>query len=236
MKIVSYNVLADCYVKPEMFPLVRPEHLDRGYRRRLLIERLVGYAADVICLQEVEEEVFGELQTRLTGYQGVLARKGGGKPDGCATFVRGRSASHQPRPYSDGTGHVALVTLLEDVAVVNTHFKWGSATSRVGLDQAVELLDGLDSGVDWIVCGDFNAAPDSALVAEFHRRGFADAYASIGGDTCNSNSTPKRIDYFMHRGLRSMPLPLPAIDGRTPLPSETEPSDHLAIRATFARV
>jgi hypothetical protein len=65
--------------------------------------------------------------------------------------------------------------------------------------------------------------------------GFVDAYrARPDLNTCNPNRRAKRIDYLFHTpSLRSRPRDLPAITDRTPLPSEQQPSDHLAVGASF---
>jgi endonuclease/exonuclease/phosphatase family metal-dependent hydrolase len=159
-----------------------------------------------------------------------------GKPDGCATFVRFPVLSWRTLTYTDGSGHVALLTEVDvqgrRLGIANTHLRWGPPETRVGLDQAIELLDAMPEGPS-IIAGDFNATPDSALVAEYRRRGFLDAYADVRGATCNANGVAKRIDFLMYRGLRCAPQPIAVINGATPLPSAGEPSDHLAIRAAF---
>lgn len=237
MQVVSYNVLADSYIKPEFYPHVDPRHLDPRWRREALIERIASFTADAICLQEVERQVFSRLRSRLAGLDGHFLRKPMGKPDGCATFVRAPVLGRRALTYSDGSGHVALLTEVEAqgrrLGIANTHFMWGPPGTRAGLDQAMELLDAITEG-PWIVCGDFNANPDSALVSEFRRCGFLDAYAGIGGATCNSNGLAKRIDFLMYRGLTCLPDRIAAIDEATPLPSAGEPSDHVAIGAVFS--
>jgi mRNA deadenylase 3'-5' endonuclease subunit Ccr4 len=237
MQVVSYNVLADSYVKPVFYPHVDPGHLDPVWRRDALIARIASFRADAICLQEVESDLFAILESRLAGFVGQFARKAMGKPDGCATFVRGRVQSWQTLTYSDESGHVALLAVIEAqsrrLGIANTHLRWGPPDSQIGLVQANELLDAIGEA-PWIIAGDFNAGPDSDLIEEFRRRGFRDGYASVGGATCNANGVAKRIDFLMYRGLRCVPERVQAIDGHTALPSATEPSDHLAIRAEFS--
>ena len=66
----------------------------------------------------------------------------------------------------------------------------------------------------------------------FRERSFADAYASAPQPTCNPHRRATRIDYiFVTAGLDAVAEPVPAIEGDTPLPSATEPSDHLPITA-----
>ncbi len=88
--VASYNVLADAYINPRWYPDTPASILDPAWRELALVQRVVNLAADVICLQEVEPQRFAAMQDRLRqlGYEGRYAGKSGGKPDGCATFIR----------------------------------------------------------------------------------------------------------------------------------------------------
>ncbi len=85
------------------------------------------------------------------------------------------------------------------------------------------------------MCGDFNATVDSEVLAELLRRDLRDAYAGVeDAFTCNAKARRKRIDFILHdTAFTSTPAPIKAIENETPLPSEHEPSDHLAIAATL---
>lgn len=93
-RVVSYNILADLYVKEEfaskvLFHYCVPYALDIGYRKQLLLKELKGYNADIICLQECDEKVFTNFLERaleMLGYQGLLKCKAGGIPEGEALF------------------------------------------------------------------------------------------------------------------------------------------------------
>jgi len=74
--------------------------LPREKRAILVLEDLLAYNADVVCVQECEASLFHELfqpQLALAGYQGVLHQRGqatayelkewaASRTDGCATF------------------------------------------------------------------------------------------------------------------------------------------------------
>jgi len=83
------------------------------------------------------------------------------------------------------------------------------------------------------ICGDFNATPNADAVELLIESGFDYTHRNCAQTfTCNSNRVPKLIDYIAFRGnVRAEPLPVPAIDGHTPLPSEEQPSDHLPLMA-----
>jgi mRNA deadenylase 3'-5' endonuclease subunit Ccr4 len=257
--VVSYNVLADSYINPAWYPGVPPALLARGARTPAIVRRIADLDGDVVCLQEVEADVAAALDNRLgaLGYVGHFAPKGGGKPDGCATFVRSRAAAVRAArtlAYGDGrgrrpdSGHIALVLLLEwegrPLAVANTHLKWDPpgtpAADRWGLRQVSQLLAeraALAPGcAAWILCGDFNAGPESDVLGTLEKAGFASAYWGREHEgTCVANGRAKMIDFLCHTPcLTARPLELPRIDDRTALPSELEPSDHLPILAWFS--
>lgn len=252
--VCSYNILANSYIEPRYFPHVALEHLRPEWRMGALADAIAGMAAQIICLQEIEADSFALLRDRLgpMGYDGIFLKKAGERRDGCATFFDRTLFSLQDvrrLSYDDGvegqpaSGNVALMLRLRhgerSLGVATSHFKWQALTTphelRIGLRQARQLVAELVPCDAWIVSGDFNATADTLTLDTFWRAGFADAYATRPNDyTCNSNEIVKRIDYLLHRGpLRAVPHALPPIDSTTPLPSQEQPSDHLAIRATF---
>jgi endonuclease/exonuclease/phosphatase family metal-dependent hydrolase len=147
--------------------------------------------------------------------------------------------------YADGSGHVALLVVFEidggALGVANTHFKWDPPDTprekRHSFREATELLramNDLDPG-PWIVLGDLNVEPDSAAIEVFRDAGFDDAH-DARVMTCNANGRAKKIDFLLHdRRLVAAPASAPPIDDVTPLPSETQPSDHVPLVATFSQ-
>ena len=51
--VLSYNILADVYATSETFSYCPSWALSWPYRRQNLLREIVGYRADIICLQEV---------------------------------------------------------------------------------------------------------------------------------------------------------------------------------------
>lgn len=96
VRVMSYNVLFDGYVttlhaQTNLFPYVKPEMLHEMYRMQLVFEELVESDSDVICLQEMGENVFRtffEPMLRPLGFFGFYSNKTGTTREGCATFVR----------------------------------------------------------------------------------------------------------------------------------------------------
>ena len=256
--IASYNALANAYIKPERYPNTPAAVLGAAQRIPALLRHISRLDTDVICLQEVESDMYQAIHTSLEplGYQSHWLRKGGRKPDGCATFFRYAVVSLRAVDeicFADGrggrsdSGHVALILLLEQgshlLGITNTHLKWDPPQTKRddqwGYRQVTLLLDKHRSvGADchaWILCGDLNATPDSEVVRTIRRAGMRDAYGDQDPpSTCVPNGAAKKIDYLFHSAsLSSRPAELPPLDDQTPLPSIREPSDHLAIRASF---
>jgi endonuclease/exonuclease/phosphatase family metal-dependent hydrolase len=237
VKVASYNVLADGYIRRSFYPGTAPALLEPARRRAAVAAHVAALDADVVCLQEVEPAMQAAIAARLPGHA-VEAEAKRGKPDAVATFVRRPIAARAALAFPDGTGHVALLVVVDHggrrVGVANTHVKWDPPGAAVGLAQVEALLDWL-AGFELdaaIVAGDFNAAPDSPHYARVRARGFGDAG---DGATCNSSQVPKRIDFLFHSpALYASAAPLAPLAPDTPLPSETQPSDHLAVAADFS--
>lgn len=257
IRIASYNVLADAYINPAWYAHIDPALLDRAWRWPALARRIAGLQPDVICLQEVEPACFAVLSRELQRQDlvGVFAQKGQGRADGCATFFRPSTLQLKQQStvhYRDAvgneadSGHVALICSFQSAMgtlhIAGTHLRWAPddtpSEAHIGWRQVRALHE---AGVDaqsqgWVVCGDLNGTAESAPLVELARSGFIDAFGAQPQPTCNPNRRAKRIDYILHGpDLSAIPEPLPVIDDETPLPSLSEPSDHLPIIATLLR-
>uniref|UniRef100_A0A1I8PS33 2',5'-phosphodiesterase 12 n=1 Tax=Stomoxys calcitrans TaxID=35570 RepID=A0A1I8PS33_STOCA len=94
-RVVSYNILADLYADSDysrsyLFPYCPAYALKVEYRKQLYIKELLGYNADIICLQEVDKKIFEyDLKPVLEdqNFKGIIAEKGS-CGEGIATFFR----------------------------------------------------------------------------------------------------------------------------------------------------
>lgn len=90
--IMSFNVLAQTLVRRELFPTSSQQALKWPYRRENLLREISGYAADVLCLQEVDFfEEFWKPKLMLDpklGYGSGHWKKKNAKLDGVAVFWR----------------------------------------------------------------------------------------------------------------------------------------------------
>jgi endonuclease/exonuclease/phosphatase family metal-dependent hydrolase len=150
------------------------------------------------------------------------------------------------------SGHIAQIGVLERNAtaaspawifgIANTHLKWdppdAPQNSQYGIRQMRQRLAALPGLAPecraWIICGDFNAEPDSAPVAALRAAGFEHSLAGVAGAaTCNANRRAQLVDYiFYNAALSASPIGAPRVADDTPLPlSIDEPSDHVAVAA-----
>jgi mRNA deadenylase 3'-5' endonuclease subunit Ccr4 len=256
--VATYNVLASAYANRVWYPKTPAMVLNPAWRVPALAQYICALKADLLCLQEVEPDLLATLRTALAaiGYAVRYARKSAGRPDGVAIFYRKEkfeSVSATRLTYADAegaapdSGYIALIALFRAadrlLGVVNTHLLWdppGTALeAQRGFRQARQLLVECEkiagSAGAWILAGDFNATPGSALVAMIQQAGFDYAHCDpAGAATCNVKGEARMIDYLFHStALRSEPERIPPIDDRTVLPSAGQPSDHVAIAARF---
>ena len=254
--MTTYNVLAQSYVKPERYRHSPAGALDESWRTGAVADQVATLGSDLICLQEVEPKVFEATVRRVEdlGYQSHFLSKDRGRPDGCATLFDPavlELKSVVEHHYLDGrggepdSGHVAQILVLEiegrTLAVANTHLRWDPPDTpvrdQIGYRQVLELLDTLaavDPAADaTIVCGDFNAEPDSDLVKLCVDRGFRSSHSETkNANTSNAGGMAKTIDFIFHTtALDSVAVELPLIEDFTAMPSDEYPSDHLPVQA-----
>ncbi|XP_061169849.1 2',5'-phosphodiesterase 12-like [Saccostrea echinata] len=95
-RVVSYNILADAFAdtdftRNELYPYCPPYAQSIDYRKQLLLKEILGYNADIICLQEVDEKVFDRYllpALQINGFSGVYQMKSGKIREGEALFYR----------------------------------------------------------------------------------------------------------------------------------------------------
>lgn len=102
--VLSYNILSDAYATNELYSYCPSWALSWPYRRQNLLREIVGYRADIVCLQEVQSDHFEEFfapELDKHGYQALYKRKTNEvysgnthTVDGCATFFRRDRFSH----------------------------------------------------------------------------------------------------------------------------------------------
>uniref|UniRef100_A0A9L0R200 Nocturnin n=1 Tax=Equus caballus TaxID=9796 RepID=A0A9L0R200_HORSE len=163
-------------------------------RKCLILEEILAYQPDILCLQEVDHyfDTFQPLLSRL-GYQGTFFPKPwspcldvehNNGPDGCALFfLQNRfklvnSANIRLTAMTLKTNQVAIAQTLEckessrQFCIAVTHLKARTGWERFRSAQGCDLLQNLQNitqgaKIPLIVCGDFNAEPTEEVYKHF---------------------------------------------------------------------
>lgn len=102
LSVLSYNILCDKYATTSQYGYTPSEVLAWNYRKDIILSEVKGYNADIVCLQEVDQERYNEFFKRELAqkdYRGVFSPKTRAKTmadkeakfvDGCATFYKSK--------------------------------------------------------------------------------------------------------------------------------------------------
>ncbi|XP_075705699.1 protein angel homolog 1 isoform X2 [Rhinoderma darwinii] len=167
--VLSYNILSQDLVdqNPQLYQHCAPEILRWDYRWPNILQELQHWEADILCLQEVQDDHYREqVQPRLSalGYSCHYKRRTGRKSDGCCTCFKAQSfallAERQVeffRPAVDvlNRDNVGLALLLQPrlpegtqdgsaapppLCVANTHLLYNPRRGDIKLAQLAFLL------------------------------------------------------------------------------------------------
>ena len=196
IRIFQWNQLSQTLgTKNDNFVQCNPQALSWSTRRWRLIEEIIRYDPDIICLQEVDH--FKLLQRALgsIGYEGMFVPKpdspclyldDNNGPDGCAIFYKtsqlqlDTSASHILSVWGVQSNQVVLSLLLthrrtgKELCVATTHLKarTGDLLTSMRNEQGKDILDWLQTTRESrpvIICGDFNGEPDEPVYGTMTR-------------------------------------------------------------------
>ncbi|KAI1887682.1 hypothetical protein AGOR_G00192830 [Albula goreensis] len=196
IRVMQWNILAQALGEgKDSFVQCPLDALNWAERKYLILEEILTYRPDILCLQEVDHyfDTFQPILNSL-GYHGTFCPKPwspcldvehNNGPDGCALFFsRDRfelvdSASIRLVAAMLKTNQVAIVQTLRcretgsPLCVAVTHLKARSGWERLRSAQGSDLLRNLQTatggceGVPLLVCGDFNAEPSEDVYRRF---------------------------------------------------------------------
>ncbi|GAA0187464.1 mRNA polyadenylation factor [Lithospermum erythrorhizon] len=88
--LVSYNILAQAYVKSALFPHSPSACLKWKVRSQAILTVLKNLGADFLCLQQEldEYESFYKKNLESVGYSSIYIQRSGQKRDGCGIFYK----------------------------------------------------------------------------------------------------------------------------------------------------
>ncbi|KAM7490800.1 hypothetical protein LguiA_033721 [Lonicera macranthoides] len=117
-RLVSYNILAQVYVKSALFPHSPSSCLKWKARSQAILTVLKSLHADFFCIQELDEyDDFYKGNIENDGYSSIYVKRSGQKRDGCGIFYKQNKAElilEEKIDYND------LVTLIQDEATPST--------------------------------------------------------------------------------------------------------------------
>ena len=112
VRLASWNLLAQVYCKADKYPWCEEEHLQWQFRKKLIVPTILDMNADVICLQEVQVDLWPDLFQELEEtYDGILQDMAGGHNVASAVLVRKSCPLQIDRIESRSR---ALLAILED--------------------------------------------------------------------------------------------------------------------------
>ncbi|KAM6440158.1 nocturnin isoform 1-T1 [Liasis olivaceus] len=195
IRVMQWNILAQALGEgKDNFVQCPMEALRWEERKCLILEEILAYQPDILCLQEVDHyfDTFQPLLSRL-GYQCAFFPKPcspcldvecNNGPDGCALFfLKDRftlinSTNIRLTAMKLKTNQVAIVQTLKcnetgkPFCIAVTHLKARNGWERFRSAQGADLLENLkqitqEAEIPLIVCGDFNAEPTEEVYKQF---------------------------------------------------------------------
>ncbi|NWH33234.1 ANGE2 protein, partial [Chloropsis hardwickii] len=192
--VMSYNILSQSLLEDNshLYKHCRQQLLFWTYRFPNILQEIKELDADVLCLQEVQEDHYRtEIKSSLEslGYHCEYKMRTGRKPDGCAICFKTSKFSlisskpveffRRDIPLLD-RDNVGLVLLLQPrfhckanaaICIANTHLLYNPKRGDIKLTQLAMLLAEIASVAPQkdgsfcpiIICGDFNSVPGSPL-------------------------------------------------------------------------
>lgn len=223
IRVFQWNILSQSLgLYNDNFVCCPEDALDWKTRRYRIVEEIVEYCPDVICLQEVDHFNFLTQILATQGYVGMFFPKpdspclyinGNNGPDGCAIFYRRnkfdllKKETRVLELWRVQSNQVAVLALLrvqetgQEICVATTHLKArnGALLSTLRNEQGKDLLDFVtrhSQGRPVLLCGDFNAEPCEpvyATVLNYKPLALNSAYADL--DTSVKSSAAREPAY-----------------------------------------
>ncbi|XP_012150679.1 2',5'-phosphodiesterase 12 isoform X3 [Megachile rotundata] len=258
-RITSYNILANVYSetslsKDTLYPYCPQYALSMDYRKLLILKELIGYNADIICLQEVDSRVYKNdlLLSLCTLNYGSIFNLKNDMQEGVVTFYNEERFDKLDSDYS---------IISQGINLDGFNTIW-SQIQNEDLKQTFlnrnTIIQNAECNVSIIYCGDFNSVPESAVyqliikkhILNYHDDSQSDPDPRIRSVKHDVNlhsacGTPKYtnytttfsgcLDYIFyqtdHLEIEQV-IPMPSeeeLNSHMALPSVVFPSDHISL-------
>ncbi|CAI0440715.1 unnamed protein product [Linum tenue] len=223
--VVSYNILAQAYVKSSLFPHSPSACLKWKARSQAILTVLKSLGAEFLCLQELDEyDSFYKPNMVNHGYSSIYIQRTGIKRDGCGIFykldcaellleerveyndlvnsVPDGASSHGDTQKSQHANNVMLIELNEFVVLVPRDPEWAD----VKLAQAKYLLSRL-AKFKMLVSEKFDCAPEVILAGDFNSIPGDKVYRYLVSGDALTSPTVECLD--------ELPIPLRSVYSET---------------------
>uniref|UniRef100_A0A7S3PP42 Endonuclease/exonuclease/phosphatase domain-containing protein n=1 Tax=Aplanochytrium stocchinoi TaxID=215587 RepID=A0A7S3PP42_9STRA len=213
--VMSFNILADRYVRnprhSNLYAHCDPKCLPWSYRFNKIMNHLGEVDADIVCLQEVDKDVYETFEPLLhnRGYEGVLQlgnpkKKGEGKDiPGLATFFR-RSIFEKNWVIASYRASILGLTIKKGhekgrvLALLNCHLEgapWKHKERKDQLNAAIRKLKKADFSYS-LLCGDFNGSlEDNSLALNTAiKHGYRSVYLNHPSRDISCLISPREVD------------------------------------------
>ncbi|OWF47637.1 nocturnin-like [Mizuhopecten yessoensis] len=221
LRIMQWNILAQALTQgDDNFILCPPAALQWDNRQLRVIEELVRFSPNIMCLQEVDMFQFLKDTLGQVGYEGIFTPKPSSPctkfqnnmgSDGCAVFYQtdklellSHDSINLREKDEEETNQVAILCKFrlksnQKVFYVSVcHLKAKSGYADLRHQQGKYLLKVLKKKVEAypvLICGDFNAHPKEPVYAEFIKSdlGVTSAYSHLSTKGEEPNYTSWKI-------------------------------------------
>lgn len=136
VKVATWNLLAPQYASPHKYPWCSTEYLDWTHRQSLILSRLENVNADIICLQEVQLDIWPELLEQLESYDTAIQNVSDGHNIACAILVRKESPYAIERIESRSR---VLLAILRHENNAKKHIYLGSVHLEAGIKDGNDM-------------------------------------------------------------------------------------------------
>ncbi len=164
LKVLSFNLLAPAWAKPEWFPQIDPAKLIPTVRLPLNLNAILHSAPDIVCLQEVDAVNYKFLHRKLQDagyYVSKLSENKSNVVNGCAVAIRNASvAEHAVKNMLFGDNGFNVITVPGYPALINVHFDRKDLDEKAFTAQFKALIEYVKKEPNSIAIGDWNIAVD----------------------------------------------------------------------------
>jgi len=188
--VMSYNILAQKYIKPEYFPYCPLNFLNFEYRSSIIMKEIEAVNPDILCLQECDVDLFPEFYIPKLEYLGYECLYNNIKDEKVIMNVICYKRSdfnvqekiiidlkddflHKNEAFDKYLKKAIILDLMhvpsgKRITTINTHLYWDPKFVFVKYGQLVKILIDIENKYSLlapiILCGDFNSLPDSNVI------------------------------------------------------------------------